>query len=432
MLWVGRLIVLFQLVTAVLGWGKEGHYAVCKIAEDYLSEDALAAVKKLLPESAGGDLAAVCSWADEIRFHYHWSSALHFADTPDFKCNYGYCRDCHDSSGHKDRCVTGAILNYTAQLTSTNQDFVLELKSNLTEALMFLSHFIGDVHQPLHVGFLGDLGGNSIIVRWYRRKTNLHHNLLEPQAAHAVQQLLPYEVKGDLSAYCVWPDQVRHWYKYRWTSSLHFIDTPDKACTFDYSRDCVKDMCVAGAIQNFTSQLLHYREGSTDRRYNLTEALMFLSHFMGDIHQPMHVGFTSDEGGNTIELRWFRHKSNLHHVWDREIILTALKDYYENDMDLLQQAIEGNFTDGIWYDDVSSWKDCDNLLSCPTKYAAESISIACKWAYKGVNEGATLADEYFDSRMPIVMKRIAQGGVRLAMFLNQIFGDADEGLASPT
>jgi hypothetical protein len=42
--------------------------------------------------------------------------------------------------------------------------------------------------------------------------------------------------------------------------------------------------------------------------------LLFLSHFMGDIHQPMHVGFTSDEGGNTINLRWFRRKSNLHHV----------------------------------------------------------------------------------------------------------------------
>ncbi|XP_057998363.1 endonuclease 1 isoform X1 [Hevea brasiliensis] len=258
-------------------------------------------------------------------------------------------------------------------------------------------------------------------------------NLLGPEAAHAVEHLLPHNLKGDLSALCIWPDQIRHWHKYRWTSPLHFIDTPDKDCIFDYSRDCVKDLCVAGAIQNFTSQLLHYREGTTDRRYNLTEALLFLSHFMGDIHQPMHVGFTSDEGGNTIELHWFRHKSNLHHVWDREIILTALKDFYENDMDLLQETIEGNFTDGIWYDDVSSWKDCDDLLSCPNNsYAVESINLACKWGYKGVKEGATLADDYFNSRMPIVMKRIAQGGVRLAMFLNEIFGDSEEGIASAT
>jgi len=63
--------------------------------QGYLSEDALFAVKQLLPDSAEGDLAAVCSWADEVRFNYHyrWSSALHYVDTPDFKCNYEYCSE---------------------------------------------------------------------------------------------------------------------------------------------------------------------------------------------------------------------------------------------------------------------------------------------------------------------------------------------------
>uniref|UniRef100_A0A6V7QWQ8 Aspergillus nuclease S1 n=1 Tax=Ananas comosus var. bracteatus TaxID=296719 RepID=A0A6V7QWQ8_ANACO len=170
--------------------------------------------------------------------------------------------------------------------------------------------------------------------------------------------------------------------------------------------------CVAGAVRNFTNQLLHYRHGTSDRKYNFTEALLFLSHFMGDIHQPMHVGFTSDQGGNTINLHWFRHKSNLHHVWDREIILTALADYYDKDMDVFQEDLQNNFTSGIWSDDTSSWGDCDDLFSCPTKYATESITLACKWGYEGVNEGDTLSDNYFNSRMPIVAKRIAQGGVR--------------------
>lgn len=260
-------------------------------------------------------------------------------------------------------------------------------------------------------------------------------DLLEAEAAHAVKNLLPEYVNGDLSALCVWPDQVRHWYKYRWTSPLHFIDTPDNACSFDYQRDCHdthgnEDMCVAGAVQNFTSQLSHYKEGTADRRYNLTEALLFLSHFMGDIHQPMHVGFTSDEGGNTIDLRWFRHKSNLHHVWDREIILTAMKDYYDKDMDLLLQDIQGNFTDGIWANDVVSWTDCNSLDACVNKYATESINIACKWGYKGVTSGETLSDDYFNSRLPFVMKRIAQGGVRLAMILNKVFHHGHQALAA--
>ncbi|KAL6573939.1 hypothetical protein OROHE_001481 [Orobanche hederae] len=540
--WCIMTVFIFMLMTPishVRGWGKEGHYVVCKIAEpaeilgkgqkiNYLSEEALAAVIALLPDHAEGDLAAVCSWADEIRFHYRWSSPLHYVDTPDFRCNYQYCRDCHDSYGRKDRCATGAIYNYTMQLMPQRDDTNLSVaKHNLTEALMFLSHFVGDVHQPLHVGFTGDEGGNTIIVRWFRRKTNLHHvwdtmiiesalktfynkdlatmilsiqnnitdsfvdvysnencngtvcpdqyasesislacrfayrnatagstlqawsmeghamtckiaqGMLKPEVAHAVQMLLPDYVNGDLSAICVWPDQVRHWYKYRWTSPLHFIDTPDQACSFKYQRDChdphgAKDMCVAGAITNFTNQLSHYRHGTADRRYNMTEALLFLAHFMGDIHQPMHVGFTSDEGGNTIGLRWFGHKSNLHHVWDREIILTAAADYYDKDINLLQEGIEGNITDGIWSGDLVSWRDCSDIFSCVNKYAVESIDIACKWGYKNVKSGDTLSEDYFNSRLPIVMKRIAQGGVRLAMILNRVFGDSHESSIAAT
>lgn len=60
-------------------------------------------------------------------------------------------------------------------------------------------------------------------------------SLLEEGPAEVVRNLLPDYADGDLSSLCVWPDQIRHWYKYRWTSPLHFIDTPDKACTFDYS-----------------------------------------------------------------------------------------------------------------------------------------------------------------------------------------------------
>ncbi|KAI9198633.1 hypothetical protein LWI28_019431 [Acer negundo] len=283
LLWIGRALIVFQLVNGVLGWGKEGHFATCKIAEGYLTEDALAAINELLPDSAEGDLANVCSWPDEIRFHLRWSSPLHYIDTPDFKCNYEYCRDCHDSAGRKDRCVTGAIYNYTMQLKSAYQNSVSEAKYNLTEALMFLSHFIGDVHQPLHVGFTGDLGGNSIIVRWFRRKTNLHH------------------------------------------------------------------------------------------------------------------------------------------VWDNMIIESALKTFYSSNITTMIQTIQGNITDG-WANDISSWESCkNNHTVCPEPYASESVSLACKYAYKNATPGSTLKDDYFLSRLPIVEKRLAQGGIRLAATLNRIF-----------
>lgn len=253
--WTGTVLGFLVLVPGILGWGKEGHYAICKIAEGFLSEDALAAVKELLPESAEGDLAAVCSWPDEIRFHYRWSSALHYVDTPDFLCKYNYSRDCHDSAGHKGRCVTAAIYNYTMQLL-TYQDSISESKYNLTEALLFLSHFIGDIHQ----------------------------------------------------------------------------------------------------------------------------------------------------------------------VWDNMIIESAVKTIYSKDLELMIEAIQRNITDA-WYNNNRSWQICANNQStvCPNEYASESIHLACKFAYRNATPGSTLDDDYFVSRLPVVEKRLAQSGVRLAATLNRIF-----------
>ncbi|KAL0699204.1 hypothetical protein Bca4012_055326 [Brassica carinata] len=160
-MWVASLLLLTHLVHGALCWGDDGHYAVCKIAQGYFEEETVVAVKKLLPAYADGELAAVCSWPDEIKRlpQWKWTAALHFADTPDYKCNYDYSRDCPE-----DWCVAGAIFNYTNQLISASEDSLSIVHYNLTEALVFLSHYMGDIHQPLHEGFLGDLGGNKVKV----------------------------------------------------------------------------------------------------------------------------------------------------------------------------------------------------------------------------------------------------------------------------
>ncbi|RYR18694.1 hypothetical protein Ahy_B03g063310 isoform D [Arachis hypogaea] len=239
------VVVLFPFPTA-LCWGKDGHYAVCKIAQDYLSQDAVSAVKELLPDSAQGHLAAVCSWADDVGYthNYRWSQPLHYETV---------------------MIPMPINMSVSLQLFTT-----IQCNSNRNST-------------PLHVGFLGDLGGNTITVRWYRRKTNLHH------------------------------------------------------------------------------------------------------------------------------------------VWDDMIIESALKTFYGSDLSTMIQAIQSNITD-IWLNDVHVWESCaHNYTACPNWYASESISLACKFAYRNATPGSTLEDEYFLSRLPIVEKRLAQAGVRLAAILNRIF-----------
>ncbi|KAF6165719.1 hypothetical protein GIB67_012616 [Kingdonia uniflora] len=155
---------------------------------------------------------------------------------------------------------------------------------------------------------------------------------------------------------------------------------------------------------------------------NLTEALLFLSHFIGDIHQPLHVGFASDKGGNTIDVHWYRRKTVLHHVWDVSIIETSEERFYDSNVQDMIDAIQQNIT-GPWADQVQRWERCSyNDTACPDIYASEGIKAACAWAYKDVQEDSVLEDEYFLSRLPVVNWRLAQGGVRLAATLNRIFG----------
>ncbi|GLJ09072.1 hypothetical protein SUGI_0101180 [Cryptomeria japonica] len=247
--------------------------------------------------------------------------------------------------------------------------------------------------------------------------------LLSEAAAKAVQKLLSSSAEGDLASICLWADTVRSIYP--WSYCLHFANPPG-VCNYDYNRDChndkgEKDMCVTGAINNYTAQLATYGDFSTAVTYNLTESLMFLSHLMGDIHQPLHLGFINDLGGNRLPVQWYTRQTNLHKVWDLEIIDESLKEFYGLEISAMIEDLRRNITGG-WSDEVPTWEGCSkDSLSCPDSYASESISLACEWAYKGVTAGTILGEEYFLSRLPIVEKRLAQGGVRLAATLNRIF-----------
>lgn len=78
--WNGGMVYRVLMVFVFLIW----------FLQPRLSDAAAAAVKQLLPDFAEGDLGSVCSWADRVRFRYHWSAPLHFIDTPDDLCNYQY------------------------------------------------------------------------------------------------------------------------------------------------------------------------------------------------------------------------------------------------------------------------------------------------------------------------------------------------------
>jgi len=157
------LSILSLLISPVLSWGPQGHIAVANVAQSLISSNTYNSISGLIPN---GNMSSVANWADEVRTlpEWKWSAPLHFINTPSWNCSYIRERDCYNDANNFLYCVDGAIQNYTNLLYSSPEP----------DYLKFLIHFVGDIHQPLHCGFIGDRGGNDIIGHFYDKKTNLH------------------------------------------------------------------------------------------------------------------------------------------------------------------------------------------------------------------------------------------------------------------
>jgi hypothetical protein len=182
--------VLFQVILAptVHAWGPTGHRVVAEIAQRHLTPIARARVSKIL---GGRTLADVANWPDELRSDSRFDKykLLHFATVPDGVASYRDSKKapCGDIvaaiDALKDFLRTGSReALFSVKALTDKSDGTGEGACNPREtdpispdtALRFLVHFMGDLHQPLHIGGT-DLGGNRVSINWMDRwKTNLH------------------------------------------------------------------------------------------------------------------------------------------------------------------------------------------------------------------------------------------------------------------
>ena len=233
---------------------------------------------------------------------------------------------------------------------------------------------------------------------------------LTPQAKTAVDELLEGKSLADVST---WADEIKSDSAYRWASSLHYANVAPEADSFDLARDCPANGCVVSAIFKYTQVLQDGQAGTADK----TEALEFLVHFVGDVHQPLHVARAHDKGGNDIKVEFFNNRTNLHGVWDSELIRRTKRPWSAYATELRQAISSGPFMD--WYG-----------VSDPAVWATESYQFALSHAYAIPKDGQ-LGQEYFDRCIPVVDQRLSMAGVRLAGLLNGIFADGGGAIRAP-
>ena len=147
----GLVVILFNISTA-WSWGGTGHKTVCEIAFQELNNKAQAEVLRLIKtDPSFTKFYDSCTWADEPA-QRHKRSSDHFLNVPRTKFEVTKTK-CLTSN----KCVTKAILEEVRILSDANTN-----DQDKLEALKYLSHWVGDIHQPLHISFKDDLGGNKI------------------------------------------------------------------------------------------------------------------------------------------------------------------------------------------------------------------------------------------------------------------------------
>ncbi|PRP75742.1 hypothetical protein PROFUN_09166 [Planoprotostelium fungivorum] len=195
----------------------------------------------------------------------------------------------------------------------------------------------------------------------------------------------------------------------RWSSVCHYVNLPRDATAYDPSY-CGK-CCVVNAIGNYTNRIskeLQHDSGVCEfGRGEEPCPLEFLTHYIGDIHQPLHVSYGDDAGGNKVKVDFLGKHTNLHSVWDTYIIQKWLKDFSDAS-EYLEKLIQDN-ADKIAKIEAST---------DPVDWANESWTITTTDVYNF--QGSELDEGYFKANLPTIQWRLISAGVRLAATLNNL------------
>lgn len=220
---------------------------------------------------------------------------------------------------------------------------------------------------------------------------------LTKKAKQKVREILNGSNLAFVSTY---GDDIKSDPAYRKYGPWHYVNL--EAGQTEYSKEKANpDGDLVQAIQTCVAELKNKNTSKEDKEFYLK----MLVHFVGDLHQPMHAGRGEDKGGNDIQVRWFGSGSNLHRVWDSEMINDFQMSYSElaHNTDKLTKKEMTEIQKGSVLDWMYESKEIANDL------------------YDSVEVGEKLGYEYMYEWFPVVHDQIQKGGLRLAKLLNEIY-----------
>lgn len=237
--------------------------------------------------------------------------------------------------------------------------------------------------------------GHSVVAELAQRH-------LSPAAAAEVKHLLALDHTQSLADIASWPDQIRNDPKqqelWKATRALHYIDFRDPSCKYVPPRDCKNGQCVVEAIPHYVAILSDRSQPDAAR----LQALKFVVHFVGDIHQPLHGGYRDDAGGNDYQVQFQGQGMNLHRVWDSGLLST--------------RGLDGKA--------YARRLDAEGIAPLPApiapldKPAAQWAEESCQITRDIYPTNHKIDQAYVDAELPVADSRLREAGRRLAEVLN--------------
>jgi hypothetical protein len=202
-----------------------------------------------------------------------------------------------------------------------------------------------------------------------------------------------------------WADFIKSDPNYSYLYNWHFVDL-DKAYAYAELQEYLNKDTSTDAYTKLNFLIAGLKKKDLSKENKLLY-LRMLIHIVEDVHQPLHVGHTDDKGGNDIKLTWFNNATNLHSIWDSQLI-----DF--------QQLSYTEYTAAINHTTVAQRTEWQKAPI--SQWLFESNRIAEK-VYSEVKSGDTLnAYKYNFNHIETVNQQLLKAGVRLAGVLNQLFG----------
>ena len=249
----------------------------------------------------------------------------------------------------------------------------------------------------------------------HRLVGELAQRQLTPEANARVHELLQTEPVPTLAGVAMWADQLRASdpERFKATASWHYVNIHDTSCRFVATRDCPDGACVLGAI-DAQSRLL----GDSAQPFEVRrDALKFIVHFVGDVHQPLHSSNRPDKGANEFQIslrtdilpeEYARERykdgimsTNLHAVWDYYLLASA------------------KLTLGQYADRLAASSRFATPQSSPAQWARDSCELIDRRAlYPHSHE---MNAKYLNAMRPLAEQRVVQAADRLARLLNETF-----------